>query len=547
MSAVTVTILSESKVMDPVYEVLSIDVVKEVNRIPYAQIILLDGDAAKQQFAISDEPFFEPGKKIEIKLRYEDGKEKDVTVFKGLVVRHAVEANDQGSLLTVEMKDTAIELTRTRKSEVYLNKTDSKIIETIISKSSLKKGVLAATKAEHAESVQYYCTDWDFIRSRADANGLLVVANDGEISLSEIKFNGKPKHTFEFGISNIFNFDIEVDASHQYAEIQSVTWDVKTHKLTKASKAQDFNLQQGNLKAAKVAEAVGSKLQSLTDAVPQDPKAQQAWADSNLINSRMTMLRGRLSVPGFADIQCLDLMEVSGVGKRFNGKNLITGLRHRVDESGWLTDVQFGLGAETFASNADVMDTPAAGQLPGVNGLQIGVVSAFKEDPDKEFRVSINLPGLGESAEPVWARLASPDAGKERGYFFRPETGDEVIVGFFNDDPRQAVILGAMFGSKNAPPKDLASINEKNICKAIVSKTGTTIGFIDDAKSSLFIETPSKAKILLDDDTETILLADQNGNTLTMNKDGITIKSSKDLMFEASGNVEIKGSKVDVK
>ena len=68
MSAITVTISSADQVMNPDYQLLSIDVVNEVNRIPYAQIILLDGDAAKQEFAISNEAFFEPGKEIEIKL-----------------------------------------------------------------------------------------------------------------------------------------------------------------------------------------------------------------------------------------------------------------------------------------------------------------------------------------------------------------------------------------------------------------------------------------------------------------------------------------------
>jgi uncharacterized protein involved in type VI secretion and phage assembly len=141
----------------------------------------------------------------------------------------------------------------------------------------------------------------------------------------------------------------------------------------------------------------------------------------------------------------------------------------------------------------------------------------------------------------------TPDAGAGRGFFFRPEPGDEVVVGFFNDDPRQAVILGALYGSKNAPPADLSPLTSENKHKAIVTKKGTTIGFVDDSKSSVFIRTPDSNTIVLDDDEKAIRISDQHGNTITMNGDGIAIKSAGSLTIEASGKVEIKGQKVDVK
>ena len=146
----------------------------------------------------------------------------------------------------------------------------------------------------------------------------------------------------------------------------------------------------------------------------------------------------------------------------------------------------------------------------------------------------------------IWAWFATPDAGKDRGYVFRPEPDDEVVVGFFNNDPRHPVILGSLYGSKNAPAQDL-SPNDKNDRRGIVTKKGTTIGFVDGDKASVFIQTANKNKLLLDDDAEEVSLADQHGNKITMNKDGIVLKSAKDFKIDASGNVEIKGSKVDVK
>ena len=62
---VTATIMkdSSSEVMNPQYILLSIDILKEVNKIPTAQLVLLDGDPATQTFAVSQSNFFTPGEK----------------------------------------------------------------------------------------------------------------------------------------------------------------------------------------------------------------------------------------------------------------------------------------------------------------------------------------------------------------------------------------------------------------------------------------------------------------------------------------------------
>jgi uncharacterized protein involved in type VI secretion and phage assembly len=370
---------------------------------------------------------------------------------------------------------------------------------------------------------------------------------NGEVTLEEISLRGQANATFNFGIDEIYNFELEVDASHQRASVECIAWDLKNQKLTQASKAKTFDLSQGNLAAASLANEVGGNLEALASTVPLAPKVLQAWADGVMVRSRMAMIRGHLTVRGFGKIHCLDLVEVTGIGQRFNGKTPVTGIRHRVDMNGWQTNLQFGLSPERFAARRDIIDIPAAGLLPAVNGLQIGIVDQFEDDPDQEFRAKVILPSVDEKKGTVWARLATPEAGKERGYFFRPEPGDEVVVGFFNDDPGQAVILGAMYGSKNVPPKDMAELSQDNLQKGIVSKSGLTLGFKDDKKPSVFLQTPGENKIILDDDGEMIQITDQHGNSIQLGKDGIVIKSAKDLKIEASGNVEIKGSKVDVK
>lgn len=546
MSLVTPTILSDGKEMDPSFQLISIDINKEVNRIPFAQIKVLDGDATTGTFPVSEAPFFEPGKEIEVKLRYEDGG-SDVTVFKGVVLGHGIEVGGSDMFLTVEMKDAAVKLTQGRKSQIYREKSDDQIIGTLIQDAGLTKGAIETTKPAHPEIVQYYATDWDFMLARADVNALLVVVDDGEIALKKMETPGDAAHQFEFGIDEIYDLEIQTEAENQYTSVAASAWDLKNQEALKPLKAKALKLSQGDLDGEKLAKAVGFEDYVLSHPVPSVAEELQAWADARMARSRLSMTRGRIAVRGLAEIKPLNVIELLGVGKRFTGKALVTGIRHRVDDQGWQTDVQFGLSPAWFCRKEGIQDSRSAGLLPPISGLQIGVVDAFEEDPDGEFRLKVMLAGLDAAQGAVWARLASPDAGLERGFFFRPEVGDEVVVGFFNDDPRQAVVLGAMYGSKNKPPADFATLDDKNMNKGLVTQKGTTIGFVDDEKASVFIQTAGENKILLDDDGEAVIISDQHGNAITMDANGIEIKSAKDLTLDASGNVEIKGAKVDVK
>ncbi len=531
--------------MDPGYELLSIDIVREVNRIPYAQLTLIDGDATQQKFAVSDSGFFDPGKPVEIKLRYEGKPDSEKTVFGGLVVGQSVEAGHLKSVLTVELKDETVKLTKITKSEVFAKKSDDKLIKDLIKAHGVKKGDIASTKTTHEGIVQYGCTDWDFILSRADVNGLLVCIVDGTLSLSEIKLDGEAKKSFEFGIDEIYGFEIEANADGQYGEVSSLAWNIKDQKMSAAKKAKVVSLAPGDLDGKKLADALGGKTRTLTSPAQAGPEELQSWADATLARSRLGLIRGRISVPGFTDLSLLDVIEIKGVGKHFNGKTLVTGWRHRVTDQGWVTDIRFGLAADWLSSRPDVAAKPASGLLPPVGGLQIGVVDKFEEDPEKQFRVKVRFPGLGEDQPAIWARLASPDAGVGRGFFFRPEKGDEVVLGFFNEDPRQPVIVGALYGSTNTPPKGFETLSEKNTLKGLVTKKGTKIGFDDkdDGKATVYIETANHNKILLDDEAKTISLADQHGNVVTLDENGITIKSAKDINLEAKGKLVIKCDK----
>jgi uncharacterized protein involved in type VI secretion and phage assembly len=155
----------------------------------------------------------------------------------------------------------------------------------------------------------------------------------------------------------------------------------------------------------------------------------------------------------------------------------------------------------------------------------------------------VRLVTVSETDGLVWARIAAFDAGGDRGAVFRPEIGDEVVLGFIDDDPRDPVVLGALHSSAKAAPIPGSDDNHE---KGYVSRAGMKLVF-DDDKPSVTIETPSGAMLRLDDDAGSVELADQNGNVVKMESSVLEITAAADFKVKATGNVTIEGVNVDLK
>lgn len=189
---------------------------------------------------------------------------------------------------------------------------------------------------------------------------------------------------------------------------------------------------------------------------------------------------------------------------------------------------------------------PAHGLLPAISGLHIGVVDSFESDPENHYRARVRVPAWQTQQEVVWARQLHPDAGEGRGVFFYPEPGDEVVLGFLNNDPREAVILGSLYSSGRPALVAANELDENNHIKGILTREGIEMRF-DDEHKTLSIKTAADQRVILNGNDKTITLEDGNNNQIILNDRGIQLKSGGDIKIEATGKVEIKGAEVEVK
>ena len=538
-SVATFTILSEGTELSKTYHVLSIAVLKEINRIPLATIVLSDGEPSKQSFEISNKPDLEPGKEIEIKAGY---RADEKTIFKGIVVKHGIKVRKTGSILVIECKDKAVKMTVACNSKYFHDVKDSDVIEQLIDAHGLQKDV-AATTVQHKQVVQYNSTDWDMAMCRAEANGLLTFVKDGKVTVAKPQFSGSPALTIQFG-ATVHDLDAEIDARLQYKTVKGTTWNYSDQEVSDSTEAADPGVPAaGNLTPDALAGVIGDSEFRLYHSGKMEDPEMQAWVDACLLKHRLAKVRGRVSTDGTADVEPGNIIQLNGVGDRFEGKLYVTGVRQSIEKGNWETSIQFGVNPEWFAQTFKVEQPLAGGLLPAIPGLQIGVVNKLEGDPDGEDRIQVRIPVIHKADEGAWSRLSTLDAGKDRGTFFRPEIKDEVIVGFINGDPRHAVVLGMVHSSKNTSPEPPKDDNHK---KGYVSREKMKLVF-DDEKKIVTLETPGGNKVVISEDDKKIHLEDQNGNKLTMNSDGVKIESIKDIVLKATGDFKTEGVNLDLK
>ena len=531
-AAVKLVIFSEGKQINDAIEILSVSTTTSINKIPFARIELVDGDMPSKDFPISNSNDFKPGSEIRIDAGY--GQSAD-TIFQGVVIKHGIKiSGDNYSRLVIECRDKAVAMTIGRHNANYIDSKDSDIISDLVSNYAGLSSDVEMTTSEYGELVQYYCSDWDFMLSRAEVNGLLVCVEDGKLSVKPPQTSGSAELKLTYG-EDLMEFHADIDARTQLAEVSSVSWDPETQELIEEKAGPQTLNRQGDLTSKDLSQVVGPKSFRLQTQGQLKKAALKDWAAGQQLKAGIARIRGRMKFQGSAKARPGSLIELDGVGDRFNGDVFVGAVNHQIVAGKWITEVDFGMSSDWFADQRNLVAPPAAGLVPAVEGLQIGVVLQVDEDPDDQIRIKVSVPLLGSEAEGVWARLSNLHASDGFGAFFIPEIGDEVLLGYLNNDPSNPVVLGSLYNGKNHPPYELTA---DNFIKAVVTRSQLKIEF-DDEKQVITVITPADNKLVVSDEDKSILLQDENGNKVELSADGIALESPKDINIKAQGKISI--------
>jgi uncharacterized protein involved in type VI secretion and phage assembly len=198
-----------------------------------------------------------------------------------------------------------------------------------------------------------------------------------------------------------------------------------------------------------------------------------------------------------------------------------------------------------------------------INGIILGVV-AKNYDPDMPGRVCVTIPTRDKDANELqWARMVQPSNGKEWGFYFTPEVGDQVALAFEGGNIEKPYIIGCV--SRDSDKFIGRAADEDNQYKRIGTKNGSSLTFEDNKegdgeKDKIILQTAGKSHTMLMNNEDNIIqLTDKDKkNSITLKtEDGqMIIKADSRLTIQVgdiqivlngeSGAVSIKANEVRI-
>ena len=305
------------------FKVLALTVREAINKIPSAQITLVDGSASDMNFESSDTGQFKAGRKIEILIGYDDQNEK---IFGGIIISNIHKVHSRGWEMQVECRDERIKMTITRSGKNFENITDADLINQLLQANGLAEAVKTDSSAAvtHEQLVQWDVTDWDYMMSRVDASDLVCHIHNGTMSLKKPDWSEDVKLTLTHGL-DMLEFTGEVDSRIQTQDVETISWDYKDQKIRKTTGNDPDGSDQkkdpdedSSHTVKEVIDDIASVLNKpfLIRASYLDEDAQQKITDSKKMRQSLDSLRGKVKYFGSILALPADMIELKGVGSR---------------------------------------------------------------------------------------------------------------------------------------------------------------------------------------------------------------------------------------
>jgi uncharacterized protein involved in type VI secretion and phage assembly len=161
-------------------------------------------------------------------------------------------------------------------------------------------------------------------------------------------------------------------------------------------------------------------------------------------------------------------------------------------------------------------------------------------DPEGIGRIRVRFYWQSSKEKSPWIRMVTPYAGKNKGIFFIPEVGEEVLVAFENENADKPYVIGAHYNGKNKPD-DWKS--DKNYKKSIRTKSGHTIEFNDEnGKEEIIIYDKDKVNTVTLSSHDKKMMISCKGD-LKIDAENIEITARKDYKLDVKGKTSMASMK----
>lgn len=473
------------------------------------------------------------------------------TVIKGEITGLELDANaDSPPSLTVRGYARAHRLHRGRQNRSFQDVTDSDLVSTIASEAGLTAQA-DATSEVFPYVYQGNQTNWEFLRERAARIGFELYVDDRTLHFRSPQSGQQQGPALIFG-EELLSFRVRMSTSAQAAEVQVRGWDVTAKEAivgtaTAGTAAPAIGLTQTG---AQMAATFGEAKVVIVDrpVVSQDQANSLAQAVYDSLDGAFVQAEG--VAEGDTSITPGKTLDISRLGTRLSGTYYVTSATHRMNaQEGYQTS--FTVSGRTSDSLLELL---AQGkETSRFSAVVVGVVTDNTDSEENLGRVKVKFPWLAESDQSWWARVASPMAGPDRGFFFLPEVNDEVLLAFEHGDITRPFVVGSLWNGQDAPPKpNSEAVADSKVNLRIIKTRAGHVITLDDTdgaemitivdktgKNSIKIESASN-KITIEADGDIAVTSQANVNVTAQQDAKISVQGNASM--QASGNVEVKAT-----
>jgi phage protein D/phage baseplate assembly protein gpV len=485
-------------------------------------------------------------------------------LFEGEIVALEPEFREDEAIIAARAFDKGHRLNRTKESHTYLNMKAEDIVRQAAGRARVPTGTIDSTSVVHAHLQQSQETDWDLCWRLARMNGFELSVSEGKLNFAK-RSTGSAAATLKWKDS-LHSFRPRASAVGQVAEVTVNSHDPKAKQATSgtASSARSSSSSPPAIfsqRSSAVSALNGGKA-LVADRIATSTGEAKAMAEASLARNASAFVEAEGLAKGSPLLKAGATVKLEEVGD-FSGEYAISASTH-IFRGGGAYTTKFEITGDRTRSFSQLVGGSSGGSSGGGGGgakswaahLVIAKVTN-NNDPDNMGRVKVEFAALGSNMESEWARVATLNAGNERGIFMLPQPGDQVVVGFEHGDARRPFVLGSLYTGTEKLPADLKDGQDRK------SKVGikTDHQFLAHSEKELKLHSSEKmiieikgnpGDLNIDADGEVTQKAAKNfkvsasQNFEVAANSSVKIKGSGTVEVESSGQLKVKGSTVSI-
>jgi phage protein D/phage baseplate assembly protein gpV len=498
------------------------------------------------------------GKALEVRLG-SVGDQAEEALFYGDIVALEPEFTEGDCVIAARAYDRGYKLNSKRRSRTFQNQKAEDMVRTIGQEVGLAAGTVDSTGAVHEYFQQSMETDWEFCWRLATMNDFEFLVVDKKFHFRKRKRAGAAM-TLTWG-ENLLTFKPRMSGIGQAKDVTVANHDPKARQpLSGTAAAPALNgaskvVQSRN----RVVGLLGGGNVTVANRVVTTGAEATKTAQATLDRLASSFVEANGKAMGDPAIRAGATIKIDKVGD-FSGEYVLSQTTHVIGAGNRYTTafVISGRKGHTFAEL--LRGGGGGGGADWSTSLVVGVVTN-NNDPEGMGRVRVKFPALGGDIEGWWARVATLNAGKERGIFMLPQINDEVVCGFEHGDTRRPFVIGSLFTGKEKVPNDLKDAKARKAAFGVKSddkvhvESQQAMTFRSHEKMTVEVMRDGQGgtgAFLLDAKGDIEQKSTQNIKTNATQsvevdaKQSVTIKGTASVTVEATGPLKLKGATIDI-